>query len=376
MTTTYQDISAIDLRDFLKSFGWQPRDHASTSGLVVLAHPDFPRRQLVFPVDSSAPDYADAIGLTLQKVADLQSLPIESVLTQLSELNDDTVRFRVVDTRHTDNFIPLSYAVTALKGAKDLLLSAASTVLQPQVRHPSKPRTQAQEFVDQLRFRQTERGSFILKVSAPIRAVDFQADLFGNERSPFVRKATLTACRSLNRLVTAIETDQIDQLVTETRQSPTPELSTNLCNAVTYFRESHDDYDLYVDFAWAASVSPPPGIRSEIKVQKDYFSRIYDVAQALRKDTPESEEESFLATVEHLAGDIGSDGRRYGEVILNLYPRDEEPIRARAMLTADQYEQADKAHMKAGAYIKVTGILQPGYQPRNLTIRHFELLPD
>jgi hypothetical protein len=71
---------------------------------------------------------------------------------------------------------------------------------------------------------------------------------------------------------------------------------------------------------------------------------------------------------------MGPDGRRAGEVILNLY-QGEEMIRARASLTADQYEQADKAHMTFGKYIKVIGKLQPGYQPRGLTISHFELLP-
>ncbi|MDO6435712.1 hypothetical protein Q4E93_34175 [Flavitalea sp. BT771] len=75
-----------------------------------------------------------------------------------------------------------------------------------------------------------------------------------------------------------------------------------------------------------------------------------------------------------MAGDQGPDGRRAGEVILNLY-KDEDTIQARAYLTADQYVEADKAHMSFGTYIKVIGTLQPGYQPRNLTIRKFELLP-
>jgi len=374
MTISYNDISPIDLRDYLKSLGWQQREADVVEGLIVLSNPAFQRRQLIFPIDTSAPDYAESIELSLQKIAALQSLSVDAVITHLNELNDDTIRFRVVDARHDDTFIPLPYAVSAIAGAKELLLSAASTVLQPQVHHPRTSRMQAREFVDKVRFRQTEKGSFILKVSAPIRAIDLQVDLFGNGPAPFIRQTTLTVSRSLDKLVTAIQTDQLEQLIENTRQSPAPELSANLCKAVTSFQEVHNDYDLYVEFSWASALPVPPGYKKAIKIQKDYFSRIYDVAQELRKSTPEYEEESFLATVEHLAGDVGPDGRRAGEVILNLY-QGEDMIRARALLTAEQYKEADKAHMTFGTYIKVIGKLQQGYQPRNLTISHFELLP-
>lgn len=204
--------------------------------------------------------------------------------------------------------------------------------------------------------------------------MDLRVDLFGNGPTPFVRQTTLTISKSLDKLVTAIQSDQLEQLIEETRQSPAPDLSSNLCKALTNFRESHDDYDLYVDFAWASTLPAPFGYKKAVKIQNDYFSRINDVGLELRKDTLEDVEESFIATVEHLGGDMGPDGRRSGEVILNLYDG-EEMIRARALLTADQYLDADRAHMTFGKYIKVIGKLQPGYQPRNLTISHFELLP-
>jgi hypothetical protein len=221
MTFSYNDISPIDLRDYLKSLGWQQREEGVTEGLIVLSNPGFQRRQL----------------------------------------------------------------------------------LQPQVHHPRTSRMQAREFVDKVRFQQTEKGSFILKVSAPVRAIDLQVDLFGNGPTPFIRQTTLTVSRSLDKLVTAIQTDQMEQLIENTRQSPAPDLSANLCKAVTSFQEVHNDYDLYVEFSWASALPVPPGYKKAIKIQKDYFSRIYDVAQELRKSTPEYEEESFLATVEHLAGD-------------------------------------------------------------------------
>jgi hypothetical protein len=86
-------------------------------------------------------------------------------------------------------------------------------------------------------------------------------------------------------------------------------------------------------------------------------------------------EDVFPATVERLDGEMGPDGRRAGEVILSLLTSDSELVRARANLTADQYEHADKAHMAEGAFVKVAGKLHPGRQPRQLSdIKSFELM--
>ena len=81
-----------------------------------------------------------------------------------------------------------------------------------------------------------------------------------------------------------------------------------------------------------------------------------------------------MATVEHLAGEIGEDGLRSGDVILNLYQED-EIIKAKTSLNSNQYIEADKAHMTHGTYIKIKGKLHPGNQPRNLTdVSLFELI--
>jgi hypothetical protein len=72
---------------------------------------------------------------------------------------------------------------------------------------------------------------------------------------------------------------------------------------------------------------------------------------------------------------MGRDGKRSGEVILSLLSSDGEQVRVRANLDAQQYEQADEAHMTDGALVKVTGKLHPGRQPGQLSdIKSFELM--
>ncbi len=378
MSIIWNKIAPTDLRDYAKSLGWLLQPDAVDRDLYVLSHPELPRRQLVFPINTDAPDYAEAVENTVDKLSNILHQPVQVIISGLSELKDDTLRFRIVDTRNEDGFLPLSYAVSAINGAKELYLSAASTVLKPQSHHPRLSRREAWQLLEASRFRHTETGSFVLKVSSPVQALEIQGSLF-EQSIPFARQATLTINQGLNQLVNAIQSDTLTELVDEIKADTKPEISSNLCNAIMGFKEEHNDFDLFVDFTWAGAFPVPVNIpvKKLIKIQKDYFARIDDVRRDLRStEQQRNKEEVFMATVEHLAGDMGDDGQRSGEVILNLYQAEEDDVvRARLSLDATQYLKADEAHMTAGAFIRVKGRLQPGNQPRNLTeVSLFELI--
>lgn len=296
----------------------------------------------------------------------------------MQEVNDDTLRFRIGTPRDDEQILPLAFAGAIVSGAQQLLLAAACTVLRPLSHHPRLSRNEAQQLVEASHFRHTEPGSFVIKVSCPVHALDVQAPLFAGELdAPFVRRTTLTVKRALQELVTAIESDTLPQLVATTKEAAAPLISSNLCEALTRFEDDALKNSLNVEISWAISAAPPVGdaAPAPIRIQRDYFQRIEEVRRALRS-TEEHQEDTFIGTVERLDGEIGVDGRRAGEVILALLLSDGETVRARANLTAHQYAAADEAHMTDGAYVKVAGKLHPGRQPRSLTdIVSFEKIP-
>jgi hypothetical protein len=376
MNEIFRHIAPTDLRDFAKSLGWQLLPEAVADGLYVLSNPNYHLRQLVFPLNSDAPDYADAVEISLTKLSELSGSSLEAILAAVNEVKDDTLRLRIVDSRHQQSFIPLLYAASAINGAKDLFLSAACSVLKPQFHHPRLSRSEALQLVDKSKFRHTENGSFVLKVSSPVNALEYQGTLF-NEDMPFARQTTLTINQALAELVTAIQADTLLQLIDNIKENPKPKISSNLCKAIVNFQEEHGDFDLFVNFNWAG-ILPLPGdihVNSTIKIQQDYFSRIDEVRKELRNSEQQNKQEDiFIATVEHLAGEIGIEGKRHGDIILNLYQED-EIIKARVTLNSDQYILADEAHMNPGTYIKVKGKLHPGNQPRSITdLDIFDLL--
>jgi hypothetical protein len=381
-------VTPTDLRDYAKARGWTLLAAGISHRLYVLEHPHLTRRQLVFPIDTSAPDYTEAVMLAAEKLAEIEAKPLSVILASLQEVRDDTLRFRItLDHNSGIDSLPLSFATSFITAAQQLLLSAACTVLKPRIHHPRLSQAEAQQLVKEAQFRHTEHSSFVLKVSCAIDALDvptpFRLRLFeglGEPETetevtvPFVRRTMLTLHRAVRELVTAIEADRLSEFVDEARRDSSPIVSSNLCEALTRFQDEALNNSVEMAMSWAVSF-PTSSTTESLRIQRDYFPRIEEVRRALRS-TEEYSEDTFIGTVEQLNGEMGDDGRRSGEVILALLPPEGgETIRARTNLTAPQYEKADKAHMTEGVYVRIAGKLHPGRQPRMLIdISNFDLV--
>lgn len=315
--------------------------------------------------------------LVVGKLASMEGRSPQEVVKNLLEVGDDAIAFRVTTPRPDERYLPLAFAGSMVTGAQQLLLASACTVLKPQAHHPRLSRTEAQQFLETAKFRHTQPGSFILNVSCPVQGLDVQTPLLLDEAdAPFVRRTTVSLRKALGALVTAIETDSLDAFVDAAKKDANPVVSSNLCEALTRFEDSSLKNSVEIGITWAASIPKPAneGRVSIIRIQHDYFPRIEEVRRELRSKEQHLED-VFPGTVERLDGEMGPDGQRAGEVILSLLSPDGEQVRVRANLDAAQYEQADKAHMTDGAFVKVMGKLHPGRQPRQLSdIKSFELM--
>ncbi|CAB3775838.1 hypothetical protein [Pararobbsia alpina] len=360
-------IAPTDLRDFLKSQGWAVLEQALKDRLYVLENERFARRQLVFPMDLTAPDYAESVFAVVQKMAELTGQSSNTLISRIYSLRDDVLRIRVFFDGN-DGALPLSFASTLVNSAEKLLKSAACTVLLPRINHPRLTLIEATQFVDAARFGQTENGSFVLRIACPINAMEVHGSSeLGASDAPFVRQVTLVLQRALSQLSTAIEADALDRLVDELKRSPVPLISANLCEAISAMHDERVDNSLDVGFDWSVLRRVASSLASRtVRIQRDYFSRIEEVRRELRA-VELYHEETFIGTVERLDGEMGADGRRSGAVVLSLLLAEEgETVRARTVLSADDYAEADRAHMTNGAYVRVTGRLRQGRQPRQL----------
>jgi hypothetical protein len=169
---TLNNLSPSALRDFAKSLGWQLLPDGVADRLYVLHHAAVPRRQIVIPMDQDAPDYAEASELAMSKLADMQGMKLADLINLAASSRDDSMSYRVTSSRSVDDGLPLSFAASLLLGAEQVLLASACTVLRPQTHHPRLHRSEATQLAGHARLGHTERGSFVVRVSCPVDAME------------------------------------------------------------------------------------------------------------------------------------------------------------------------------------------------------------
>lgn len=375
-TMRYPDIDPTALRSFLQAHGWRLVEAALPFRQYAFCNDRFQRRELIFPMDVDAPDYKDSVRSVLEKFAEMTGRSLLGVFSSVAHVKSDVIRVRIFG-RSEEFDIPLNFASELIPSAEKMIKAAACTVLRPRVHHPRLTLTEANQLVERSRFGQTEEGSFILKVSCPLDALDDQGSLgLSDNEAPFVRQVTHSLWKGLTGMVDAIERDCLDAFVDSLKTSLHPDLSSNLCEAVYAMHDSQ--LDNAVDFSIECSALNRVGISDLgriIRIQRDYFSRIEDIRRELRA-VESHRDDTFIGTVERLDGEVGTDGRRSGAVILSvMIPGELETVRTRVNLSAEDYVKADRAHMNSGKFVVVAGRLRPGRQPRALTdISRFELL--
>jgi hypothetical protein len=362
-------VTPIDLLELVKSLGWELLNEGLSDRLYVFRNAAFPKRQLVFPMDMAVPDYEETTVNQIVKLSEMLNVPPNVIMARALSVRDDTLRFRIFSSHSTERSLPLSFATTLVYGVQQLLKASACNVMRPRVYHPRLALTEAQLLIEKTRFGHTEPGSFVLQVSCPVHALDAQGELPSDDENslPFVRRVTLSLKRGMEQLIGAIETDSLDSFVDALKTQKAPLVSSNLCEALTQFYDESLGNALEVGFNWSVSepIAAKDSLTRPIRFQQDYFSRIEEIRRELR-DFEGHTTDTFIGTVERLSGEMGEQGKRAGEVLLNLLIQGES-VRAKLLLSSEQYEEADKAHMNEGAYVQVRGKLQPGRQPRQLS---------
>jgi hypothetical protein len=267
-----------------------------------------------------------------------------------------------------DDGLPLSFAASLLMGAEQILLASACTVLHPQTHHPRLHGAEAAQLAGHARFGHTERGSFVVRVSCPVDAMETPLHDLAHANESFVRMTMLTARNGVRQLVRAIEGDSLSRFVDSQRAAASPLVSSNLCEALTRLHNDDMHNNIDMSFRWATTVALPQdaGTGESIRIRSDYFGRIDDVRQELRA-VEHDREDVFIGTVEHLNGEFDIEGNRAGEIVVALLLREGEIIKARVVLDQEQYARAVTAHLDDRALVRIAGRLRPGRQPRTMT---------
>ena len=119
--------------------------------------------QLIFPKDGSDSFFQEMARISLNKLAKLANLSLQKIIEKIREVNDDVLYLRYFSENKNINSISFEEAFDAISATRQMILSAATSVVAPALHHPKLNCNEAQELIKKTRFRHTEEGSFIFK---------------------------------------------------------------------------------------------------------------------------------------------------------------------------------------------------------------------
>ena len=374
------DVSAIDIRDYAISQKWTVVKEALNDGLYVLNSPYNDNMQLIFPKDESDSFFPEMAQITLNKLSKLNHFSFHKMIEEIREVNDDVICLRYFSENRNVNSISFEDAFEAISSTRQMLLSAASSVVAPALFHPILNRTEAQDLIKRTRFRHTEEGSFILKISHPCEIISIPNlfDEYEQHEKPFSRNAFELVNSSALKISNAIEADDIFTLFQEENNSSEPMISYNFCESLEKLFDEEREIPFQLIFNWSKSSIqkiPLPKISSQVSFPYSIKSKMEEVKAYFEPPKRDSlQKETFYGTVDTLDGIVGEGNRRSGSVTITILYKN-ETFKSRVNLSPDQYQIALKAHEKGNALVKIVGDLKRGKRSHSIdNVQNFNLV--
>ncbi len=357
-----------DVQSYLLSRGWVADRQGSPRLGTLFRHPSIPDAEALLPLDRDLGDYILRMADIVLVVSAVENRSVWEVLNDLSGPPSDVLRLRVAASESSLGNLPLEEGIKLFRGGRDILWAAAHGTLRPQALHPQHDLRPVEEFLGECRLGQTERGSFVATILAPVppqvqRLLNLQHEEGEEETEPFARRVTIRLMSSLDFIRQSILAGEEERILDGVSRG----VSANLCDALVMMKPPGDQSQLDIQMDWART-RPIPGaaVAKRVSFGKESFQAIEEVGRQLRKRAKAQPERLTGKIVElrtafrSLLDDVA------GRVVLKTELKGNMAW-VKVALGQDDYRRACDAH-RDGRRVAVTGIID--YEAR---AKHFEL---
>ena len=242
---TLSAISPAALSAYARDAGWRRGERYRTHSDVYVGDS---RPEIIVPRTERLGDYASVVASLIETFADVGEQDEASIYGSLVTADRDVVRLRVAES--DDGSVTLEDGVSLVRGARDLVLSAACSLGEPQPVYQPRANREATDLLNQMRLGQTDHGSFVVTlltpvVPPPVGTLLPDAD---DVDAPIARRTTT---RLLDALVEARQATERSSLADEGAFEGTwvRGVSANLCEALARIVERFSSLDIGVSWA-------------------------------------------------------------------------------------------------------------------------------
>lgn len=363
-------LNPTDVRWYAVGANWQQMP-TKNSTVILLRHPTRDLRQLVIPTNAIKDDNLSLMYEAVRTLADDEQRSPREVWRDLLLPPADVMQLRVQSGLDADT-MPLGEGLQLLQSGRDLLLAAACSAHQPQASYARQTYAPAQEFLNGCRLGQTERGSFVATILAPVPAKT-QPSLFAADdidtvaTAPFARRATLLLMLGIANVRQKLDQASPERVTEDVAHG----VSANLCDALVAVKLFDAHSSLEVRMRWSRTRPPVPAtVPNRVSFTQSEFPYIEAAGRALRRQF-EPRRERVTGHVINLHAEPATLIEPFrGKVIVRALIADRAE-RVRLDLEAAEYLQALNAH-GSRKKIEATGILQRDEKAKLFALREMQ----
>jgi hypothetical protein len=277
----FNQLSINQIEAYLQSKGWEK--YRIYKKIVSIWHnPNQPTNELVFPIDKTVHDYELIAKQFINKLADIEEKDNENVVNYISNILINNVKVRLASDDVGDGSIPYEKGLALIQNAKDMLTSAALSAYKKRNFYVGSYPDIVTDYVNSIRLGQTERGSYIVNLLAPITYIQENSNtLF--EDIPYDHLVYYSLKKSLVQLV-----DDAKQNY-ETNSINTPEkysefgISANLCDSIIKMAELKENSCIDVSLIPSSYIDQKKE-STNIRIVPEYIPHISIVSEIMKKE--------------------------------------------------------------------------------------------
>ncbi len=198
-------VTLVQLQSYLASKQWT-MEGTLRQVASIWRRADDNAAEVVLPLSESLKDFKQRVGDALEAIAEHERRPATEVLGDVLRTLADLIAVRVIHEDTNEGTIPINDGVLLVARARDMLKSAALALYAKRRQFSGHPTDEAKAYLESLRLGQTEVGSYIINVFAPIPPAPAPIAQWTEgevPRVPLATAVTASLASGLEALITA-----------------------------------------------------------------------------------------------------------------------------------------------------------------------------
>lgn len=367
----FQNLNPVEIASYLRSTGWhdialQPNHSSSWKKSI-----DGGSFELLLPLNRAISDFVSRMADVVSDLAAVEQRSQLEILTDLQTAGADVLRVRLRNPESANGTLPIEQGVSLVDNTRELLLAGACAAVEPRPYFATRKPDLANQFLSNLRFGQSERGSYVLTILSPVppHLAPVDGELFEIEE-PFARRAVWTLSRALQALREAADIALSSGRADPFNEAVSAGVSSNLCSALARMAKGVPaTCELALSWTWARSRPVETGAIRDVVFPGDRVPVIDEAARLLKVTAPREEVE-IHGVVMKLQKE-GEEGPPAGPVTILAFI-DGTPRRVTVPLAMEDHRVAIQAYERGIAVACTGDLIKSGRQytlqnPRGFT---------